>query len=521
MNPLQQQLDTGIQHLRAGRFDEAWALAEALKAQFPDQAEPYLFAADAARMRGDRSGAVAQLDALPEDVRGSAPVLLRKAQLQFNDSRRADALATVRQAMPAITEDEGQLRAVARILSDCQQAEEARAWLLDAYQRLPQSTAVLFDLAVTEFHLNLPDEAAAHLSTLLEREPYHPGALHLRSQLGVHSSEHNHIDSLRECLASGPEHPNLVTAANYALARELEDLERFEESFAALEAGAAAFRRTLQYDATEELASHALIRDGFSSDDFAALSAGYDDESPIFIVGLPRTGTTLVERLLNSHSQVVSIGEFRDFPMMLSDMAGAVAPSMPGASNAEIFRSVDFRALGERYLHAAREVAGDSPRFVDKLPYNFLYCGYILGALPKARILHLKRQPLDACYAIYKTLFFGAYSFSYDLDELTDYIISYHRQMEHWHGVAPGRIIDIQYETLVQEPESEARRILEACGLPWEEQVMDFHSQPAAAMTASAMQVRRPMHTDSIGTWQRAGDRFKRVQEKLAAAGLV
>ncbi len=158
---------------------------------------------------------------------------------------------------------------------------------------------------------------------------------------------------------------------------------------------------------------------------------------------------------------------------------------------------------------------------MDKLPYNFLYCGYILGAFPHARILHLKRQPLDACYAIYKTLFFGAYSFSYDLAELADYVISYHRQMEHWHAVAPGRIIDIPYETLVQEPEAEARRILDACGLPWEDQVLDFHKQDAPAMTASAMQVRRPVHTESIDAWQRAGEGFRQVQEKLAAAGLV
>ncbi|MDJ0877901.1 MAG: sulfotransferase [Halieaceae bacterium] len=521
MTPLQQQLDTGIQHLRAGRFDEAWDLAESLKAQFPDNPEPYLFAADAARMRGDRSGAVAQLDALPGDVRGSAPVLLRKAQLQFSDSQRAAALATVREAMPATGNDESQLRGVARILSDCQQAEEARNWLLEAHQRLPESIAVLFDLAVTEFHLNLPEQAAQHLEALLKHEPYHPGALHLRSQLATHSAESNNIESLRKCLATGPDHPNLVTAANYALARELEDLERYEEAFAALQAGASAYRKTLQYDGDEELASHALIRDGFSAADFEALPGGCDDEAPIFIVGLPRTGTTLVERLLNSHSQAVSIGEFKDFPMMLGDMAGAVAPSMPGASNAEIFRSVDFKTLGERYIAAAREVAGDSPRFVDKLPYNFLYCGYILGALPKARILHLKRQPLDACYAIYKTLFFGAYSFSYDLDELADYIISYHQQMQHWHQVAPGRITDIQYETLVQDPEAEARRILDACGLPWEDQVMEFHSQQAPAMTASAMQVRKPMNTDSIDAWQRAGDGLEEVREKLAAAGLL
>ncbi len=521
MNPLQQQLDNAIQHLRAGRLDEAWALAQALKEQYPDQPEPYLFAADTARLRGDRAGAIAQLDALPEALRTTTGVLLRKAQLQFSDSRRSDALVTAREAMPRIGDDEGQLRAVARLLSDCQRAGEAREWLLSAHERLPDSIAVLFDLAVTEFQLNLPEQAAQHITALLALEPYHPGALHLRSQLTRHSAEENNIDALRECLATGPEHPNLITAANYALARELEDLERYEEAFAALQAGASAYRRTLQYDGAEELASHALIRDGFSAEDFARLSPGCEDTAPIFVVGLPRTGTTLVERLLNCHSQVNSIEEFRDFPMMLSDMAGAIAPSMPGASNAEIFRAVDFKALGERYLVAARQVAGDSPRFVDKLPYNFLYCGYLLGALPKAHILHLKRQPLDACYAIYKTLFFGAYSFSYDLDELSDYVISYHQHMQHWHQVLPGRIHDVQYETLVREPEVTARGILEFCDLAWEEQVLDFHIQPTASMTASAMQVRKPMHTESIDAWRRVGEGFKLVEDKLAAAGLV
>ncbi len=522
MNPsLQQQLETGVQHLRAGHFELARTLAETLKTQFPDNPEPYLFAADAARLQGDRGGAVAQFDDLPDHLRASAPLLLRKAQLQFSDSRRADAVATVRDIMPGIADDEAQLRAVARILTDCQLNEEAHSWLLGAHQRLPDSVPLLFDLALTEFHLNLAEDAEQHLATLLAREPYHPGALHLRSQLTTHSAESNHVAELRNCLRAGPDHPGLAAAVNYALARELEDLGQFDESFAALRAGAAAYRTTLQYDSAEELASHALVRDGFSAEDFAGLSPGCEDEAPIFIVGLPRTGTTLVERMLDSHSQVTSIGEFKDFPMMLSDEAGVVAPSMPGASSPEIFRAVNFKSLGRRYLAAARDLATDSPRFVDKLPYNFLYCGYILGALPQARILHLKRNPLDACYAIFKTLFFRAYNFSYDLEELADYIVSYHQHMTHWHEVLPGRIIDIEYEALVQDPESQARRILESCDLPWEEQVLDFHRRQAPSMTASAMQVRQPVHSDSVESWRRVGEGFKRVQEKFAAAGLI
>jgi Sulfotransferase family len=190
-------------------------------------------------------------------------------------------------------------------------------------------------------------------------------------------------------------------------------------------------------------------------------------------------------------------------------------------SAAELSLAIDFRELGRGYATAARQLAGSSPRFVDKLPYNFLYCGYILAALPKARILHLTRDPLDTCYAVYKTLFFNAYNYSYDLEELADYYISYRRQMAHWHQVLPGQILDVSYEQLVREPQAQALRILQWCGLPWEDAVLNFHQQDSPAMTASAMQVRRPMYTDSIGSGSRAGSGMDPLRERLLRAGLI
>jgi hypothetical protein len=235
---------------------------------------------------------------------------------------------------------------------------------------------------------------------------------------------------------------------------------------------------------------------------------------------MPRSGTTLVERVLTAHSQLVTIGEFPEFPRLYGLRLREQFSRDSTRSPSEASLAIDFAELGRTYCEAARDLAGSAPGFVDKLPYNFLYCGYILAALPNAKLIHLKRHPLDTCYAIYKTLFFGAYSFSYDLDELASYYISYHRHMEHWRAVLPNRILDVSYEALVREPELEIRRISDWCGLEWEAGMMDFHRQQAASMTASAMQVRRPVYTDSVSSWRRAEARLGPLKARFEAAGI-
>ena len=518
---LQEALNQGVRLLRAGEVAEAQALADTLVRQFPETTAVRLFAADAAHMTGDFSAAIASLDAVPESAEDYPAVALKKARLYFSDGRRADALRMADEVAGLIGQQPAYMHALAGILRDCQQANTAHDWLEKALELAPGDVSILYDIAVLEYHLNRPQEAEAHIAELLRKAPFHAPALHLRSALRTQSDEQNHVDDLRRRIAEGPSHPGFIAGVNYALAKELEDLGQYEDAITALDTGARAYRSTLNYDSDAEVSSHEEIRSVFSDETLNMLAPGYGEERPVFVVGMPRSGTTLVERMLSCHSQLVSIGEFTEFPRLYGIELQEQFSRDTSRSPSEASLDIDFARLGRAYCRAARELAGETPGFVDKLPYNFLYCGYILAALPNARIIHLKRDALDTCYAVYKTLFFGAYSFSYDLDELADYYISYYRHMAHWHDVLPGRILDVSYEALAREPEAEVQKIIDWCGLPWEASVLDFHQRDEASMTASAMQVRRPVYTDSIGSWRRAEGRLAALKSRFEAEDVV
>jgi hypothetical protein len=233
---------------------------------------------------------------------------------------------------------------------------------------------------------------------------------------------------------------------------------------------------------------------------------GAGDGAPIFIVGLPRSGTTLVDRILSSHSQVQSLGEINDLSYALIAQAQRPEDEERGPPDRlELIRrsaQLDFAALGSDYLRRVAGYPRDKPRFIDKTPWNFLYLGLIALALPQARIIHLRREPMDSCLALYKTLFRSGSPYSYDLGDLARYYLAYHRLMEHWRRALPGRVLEVDYERLVQSQESATRELLEGCGLAFEPQCLEFHRNSAPAATASAVQVREPIHARSVGIWK-------------------
>jgi hypothetical protein len=181
----------------------------------------------------------------------------------------------------------------------------------------------------------------------------------------------------------------------------------------------------------------------------------------------------------------------------------------------------DFAALGPDYLARCRPVAGSAPRFIDKMPVNYLYCGLIRRALPNARIVHVARSPLAACYAIYKMLFRDGYPFSYDLEEMAQYYIAYRRLMDHWQRTMQGVIHELSYERLVADQPGETRRLLESCGLGWEDACLSFHLNPAASTTASAHQVRQPIYQSAVNEWRNYATQLAGLRARLETGGIV
>ena len=294
-------------------------------------------------------------------------------------------------------------------------------------------------------------------------------------------------------------------AAHFAIGKALGDLGQYQDAFRQLLKGNAIKRGTIDYDEPQRLAMFENVRTTFAQDFMKAASGGGDTSwSPIFIVGMPRSGTTLLEQVLASHSKVFGAGELETFKEAIAECVEShgIVPAYPALA-AALSRD-QIRQLGETYSTRVRARAPTHERIVDKMPLNFIFVGLIHLALPNARFINIRRDPLDNCVSCFSLLFSGSQPFAYDLAELGRYYRGYEAVMEHWHSVLPpGVLIDVKYEDLVDDLEGVARRVLRHCDLDWEDSCRDFHDTKRTVRTASLMQVREPVYRRSIGTWRR------------------
>ncbi len=387
----------------------------------------------------------------------------------------------------------------------------------------PADSRHVFNLACLQRTLGDLDEAERNFDACIRLEPHDYEAWKLRSELRTWTPDNNHVADLEALLAEGiSDHKGRANIC-YALAKELEDLGQPARSFGYLEQGAAARRQQMRYDVGRDLATIAAIEETYSAELLGEACAGSPSDEPIFILGMPRTGTTLLERILGRHTDIFAAGELTNFAAeMMKLVRTGLAGEQP--SRDELVRhsaTIDFQALGEAYVQSTRPQTGGTPHFTDKLPLNYLYVGLIHRALPAAKIIHVQRDPMDTCYAVFKTLFIDAYPFSYDLEELARYYVAYHRLMQHWHSALPGVIHTVRYEALVEDTEAEARAALDHCGLEWQEACLDFHTSDDVATTASAAQVRKPVYRSSVGRWRDYERELRPVYDILRDAGIV
>lgn len=488
--------------LAKGQLREAEPLIAALIQREPADSQHWHLRAELLLRGGQADEGSKCLKRAAELAPDNAACWIQYGQHLVKMGRRREALAAAMHARRLPVDRADLLDALGTLLTQCEEPQLGRPLFERALALDPDNAHYLYDLATVQRMAGDLADAEANLDKVIAARPTDYEAYLTRSDLRTQTPDHHHVDELLRAVNTATR-PRGEIALCYALAKELEDLGEFARSFQFLKRGADLQRRTMNYDVAADVATLDELVKTHTAHRLRDGSRGFDTEEPLFIVGLPRSGTTLVERIISSHSQVYAAGELNAFTaetiQAVQRIAGKPVSKIEFAEKA---LQITPAELGKAYLEATRPQTGHTRRFTDKMPWNYLYAGLIHRALPRAKILALMRHPLDTCYAMYRVLFNGAYPFSYDLMDLGRYYVAWRRLMEHWQGVIGDPWLSVSYENLVLNQADVTRRLLTHCGLEWETACLDFHNQSTAVSTASAVQVRRPLYATSIGKWR-------------------
>jgi tetratricopeptide (TPR) repeat protein len=344
--------------------------------------------------------------------------------------------------------------------------------------------------------LRLDPNVAGVYANLADFKPFKPGDWHLAAmeQLAEKQEGLSKVDRMQ---------------LDFALGKAYADLKDYRRSFEHLLAGNALKRATISYNETSALAFFDYIEAVFTPELIAAKSGGGDPSPmPIFVLGMPRSGTTLVEQILASHPMVHGAGELQALTDVIPTARGPDGNVISFPEFVPALDAAGLREIGARYVAAVRELmpqgeGAQGARVTDKMPSNYYHVGLIHLALPNAKIIHTSRDPVDTCISCFSKLFSAEQNYSYNLGELGRYYKRYEHLMKRWHRVLPsGRILDVRYEDVVADLEGQARRIIAHCGLPWDDRCLSFHKTDRPVRTASAIQVRQPIYNTAIGRWR-------------------
>ena len=434
----------------------------------PDYARAWVDLANAQQQLEDFEAAMASARKVIELTPGQAEAWMLLAGVVGAAGRHEEAIETYEKVLELAPGRATALCGMAHHLKTIGRGREAIARYRDAIAAQETHAEAYWSLAnLKTFRFSDAEVAAMH--ALLERESLEDEA---RAQL------------------------------NNALGLEYEARRDYDTAFVHFEQCNIIRRRHETYDPVDTEETTDRVIEHFPAARFDAGGGPEVEPTPIFVVGLPRSGSTLIEQILSSHSKVEGTHELHD----LSRVIRATRSRAPGSPPfPEVFRKFGaggWGRLGRQYIESTAKFRSGAAFFVDKNPNNFIFAGVIRLSMPNAKIINALRHPLDSCFGSYKQLFASGQPFSYDLTELGEYYLQYRRLMDHWHAVMPGFVLDVHYENVVADLEGEVRRMLDFCGLPFEEGCLDFHATERAVKTASSEQVRRPIYSSSVDLWR-------------------
>jgi tetratricopeptide (TPR) repeat protein len=519
-NDLERIYTAAIDALNHGQWARAQDLAAQLLRGAPHAGGAYFIAGVAASRLGQMDLALAHLHRATQLSPQRADYLGELARVLHASWRINEAMAAADRAFALAPTDAVTLTTLGVLYGRSNEHRRAADVFGRAVAIMPEVGEFRFNLGTSLTAIGELERAEQSFLDCLRIEPTNWRAYLTLAELLKKDKGSDHIEMFQRQLALSESDDDAALCLNLALAREMETLGRYEPSFAHLSEGK---RR-------------GGARRGYTTDRDAALfdelmrpvtepqpGQGNASSAPIFIIGMPRSGTTLVERILSSHPTVHSAGELQNFGIALKRISGSTTPLLLDFDVLARVRAPNWTALGDEYISNTRSVAGDRAHFVDKLPHNFLYAGFIARALPNARIICLRRDPMDTCLSNFRQLFAQTtpyYDYSFDILDTGRYYLLFDKLMAHYERTMPGRILQVGYEDLVENQEAVTRRLLAHCNLPWDDACLRFEQNEAPVATASAVQVRSPMFRTSMRRWKRYESQLDGLRKLLEAGGV-
>ena len=403
---------------------------------------------------------------------------------------------------------------------------EALQAMKKAVELSPKNTQWLNALGIMHKELGHFDIAFTHFEQCILQSPNFTKAYWNRSDIKAQMPS-NYIDHLTELLRSKKTSMNKEHVyAAYALFKHFESIKCFEEAFSYLKLGATKQRNNFNYDHQAELNEHKNIEQVFNSNFFSQNTtnittsrADIPDDNPIFICGLPRSGTTLAEQIISSHTDVAAGDELYELAQATQNILQKVKPKQAFPFLANELTKEHWRSIGERYLDLTQHI--NSKRyFTDKMPLNYKAIGLIRMALPSAKIVYCQRPPLDLLLGAYKQILDQGNRYTYDLDELTSMIIAHHHLMQHWLKVLPNKIFTLNYQSLINNQKETTAKLLQFLGLEWQESCLNFHTNNRVIHTMSNTQVRQPLFSSGLNAWHKYKEQLSPYADKMQKAGL-
>jgi len=390
----------------------------------------------------------------------------------------------------------------ASILGVAGRHEEAIETYEKALQLNPDKAAALCTMAHHLKTIGRQEDAIARYRECIAHRPDHSESYWSLANLKTFRFEQGEVEAMHRLLEGEKLSDEARSQINNALGLEYEARGDYDRAFDHFAECNQIRRKSEFYDPVDTEDTHDRVIELFNPAFFEQEAGEERSPAPIFIVGLPRSGSTLIEQILASHSQVDGTHELTDLSKVVRAMRRRKRKDKRFPEVVGQLKSAGWSRIGAQYLERTEKHRSNAPYFIDKNPNNFIFVGLLKLAIPNAKIINARRHPLDSCLGSFKQLFASGQPFSYEMTELAEYYLQYQRLMDHWHETLPGFVLDVQYEDVVADLDQQVRRLLEFCGLPFEESCLRFHETQRAVKTASSEQVRKPIYSTSVNLWR-------------------